>query len=315
MDTNKSLPWSVSSSINKHLNPEKFPRSLGAVALGKVGDEDTTWLIHDTGEEYFITRVERGGSVSSVKKHKSHPLQMEGSYQHPLKFKVHMDARALSPRKGDIIEWLQRLCERAPRVLAAPKGLVVGDVIFTGDKSLIRSATRSPWSHAALYIGKGTVAEAMLGSGGRVRNARRLWKGGGVFRSSAEALLKRNHVAVLRHPEWALLSEDEFGAYSALGWHEGYSVVSALRSLLSKSGLVRPKPKGVFCSQFVLEVYYKLGLEQLEHRVRDPYSVTPGDLFTLLKEIGFEAALMRLDARGQVQLSRAQDGLRKSEEA
>lgn len=305
MGTHKSLPWNVSSPINEHLDPENFPPPLGAVALGKVDEEDTTWLIHDTGEEYCITRVERGGRVSSIKKHESHPLQMEGSYQHPLKFKVHMDARPLSPRMGDIIAWLQQLCAKEPRDSAVPKDLVVGDVIFTGDKSSIRSATRSPWSHAALYIGKGIVAEAMLGVGGRSRIARRLWKGGGVYRSPAKPLLEKSHVAVLRHPDWALLSEDELSAYSALGWHERYSILSALRSLLSKSGLVRAKPKGVFCSQYVLEVYYKLGLEQLGHQVRDPYSVTPGELFALLKDLGFEAILMRLDAKGRNQLSGA----------
>ena len=288
MKTDEKLPWKVSDSISSYLDIDSFPVPLGAVALGANGEEDTTWLIHQQTTKYCISKIERGGVVSSVEEHVSHPLALEGQYHHPLAFGVHMDATALYPKVSFVIDWLSRLCDREPNTPFKTDELAVGDVIFTGDKWAVRALDRSPWSHAALYVGSGYVAEAMLRVGTRAKSAHRLWNRGGVYRTSAHHFLEKGPLAVLRHPNWQLLSSEKFQTYSSLGWSDPYSIPSAARSLLSKWRLSRPGRDGVFCSHFVLAVYYRLGIPELTKLRVDPRSLTPGDLFKLLQDIGFQ---------------------------
>jgi hypothetical protein len=292
------LPWEVSDSIRLYLEPTIFPPPIGGLALGEAGNEDTTWIIHhDIDKEYRITQVERGGIITSIDKHESHPLEGEGIYNHPLKYKVHMDAKCLSPNTENIRNWLRGLCNREPHEPTVHNELVVGDVIFTGDNTLIRRASKSAWSHASIYIGNNIVGEALMSfSGEKNTISRPLDKGSGIYRSLSKPVLEKNHVAVLRHPYWKLLSEEQIGSYSVLGWsHKKYSISSALRSWLYKHIPIKIKHKGVFCSQYVLDTYYQLGLEVLKTKIQDSYTITPDDLFHLLQEIGFERIILRLD--------------------
>lgn len=288
----KELPWQVGSSMRDFLSPEVFAAPLEALALGKKGCEDTTWLIHMENSHYFITRVNRGGIVASVEKYDTHPLQVEGSKQHPLTFKIHRDATALIPMKSQIIDWIKGLCDQHPNEMVPPE-FAVGDVVFTADTKIILNTTNSQWSHAGVYIGNETVAEAMAPIGDRLKVASRLGPRNGVYYTPLSAFSGKRKLAVLRHPFWDLLSQADFEEKSALGWNMPYSIREAIRSAICKMLGVAKKPAGIFCSQYVLEVYYRLGLEALSHDKRDPYSVHPGELFNLLKSIGFTEVIMR----------------------
>ncbi len=282
----KTIPWNASKSISPFLDYEVFPDPIGCMVLKRDKEIDTLWLIHSTEKAYCITKVGSGGDISRMDTHDNHPLQIEGRYNHPLKFKIHMDAYATSPIKRSVINLLKSLCDRSKKLNIEPSGLMIGDVIFTGNSHFIRTVTKSNWSHASLYIGGNQVAETTKSKGKTI--GERLDKRSDIYRTPAEPILKNKTLSVLRHPDWELLSEDKFSMYSALGYSKKYSLVSAARSFLSKCGLVKVKSNGVFCSQYVLDVYYKLGLSELEHKTVDPYTVTPRDLYELLLNIGFE---------------------------
>ncbi|MEP4680011.1 MAG: hypothetical protein ABJZ99_18920 [Lentilitoribacter sp.] len=221
-----ALPWSIGESIESFLDFNRFLDVHMALSLGNMESEGTTWLIHLIGGKCYITTIIPGGLIEGISIFDEIPRQLEGMRQCPLKFGIHMDATALAPLRSSVINWLERLCRRP--FLGEPEqiGLVVGDVLFTGDNAAIKKITKSDWSHAALYIGDGTVAEVVKTP--RFRNdydAQPIFDSD-VYLISADLLLKSSNVSILRHPSWNLLSANKLGLSAQMGWSKKYSVPS-----------------------------------------------------------------------------------------
>ena len=174
--------------------------------------------------------------------------------------------------------------------LVSEKALRAGDIILSAASGInsvgIRAITLSPVSHAALYVGKGQVIEA-VGSGVRQR-------------SIQEFIAEEATIAAFRHPkldgvQTALIQK--FAAqhvgtkYNTAGivLQAPFTLERKLCELPIMPALVRdacirgvaaialgPVPHDqFFCSQFILEAYKAAGLPLTD---ADSRLVTPGDL-------------------------------------
>ncbi len=174
--------------------------------------------------------------------------------------------------------------------LVSEKALRAGDIILSAANGInsagIRAITLSPVSHAALYVGKGQVIEA-IGSGVRQR-------------SIQEFIAEEATIAAFRHPKLdgvqaALIqkfAEKHVGTkYNTAGivLQAPFTLERKLCELPIMPALVRdacirgiaaiqlgPVPNDqFFCSQFIIEAYKTAGLPLTD---ADPRLVTPGDL-------------------------------------
>jgi cell wall-associated NlpC family hydrolase len=116
-----------------------------------------------------------------------------------------------------------------------------------GVSGIIRVGTESLVSHAALYIGKGEVIEAI---------------GKGVTRHDLTAALAEDVLAVAyRSPAMTRAIADGVVHYAVLQVGLSYSVAGAVLStdkILCR--LLAPRPASFFCSQLVFESYRRGGL-------------------------------------------------------
>jgi hypothetical protein len=174
--------------------------------------------------------------------------------------------------------------------LVNEKALQAGDIILSAANGInsagIRAITLSPVSHAALYVGKGQIIEAV---GGGVRQ-----------RSVQEFMAEEATIVAFRHPKLdgvqaALIqkfAEKHVGTkYNTAGivLQAPFTLERKLCELpilpaLARDACIRgvaaiqlgPVPNDqFFCSQFVLEAYKAAGLPLTD---ADPRLVTPGDL-------------------------------------
>jgi uncharacterized protein YycO len=174
--------------------------------------------------------------------------------------------------------------------LIAPRVLQTGDILLSATNGInsagIRAITLSPVSHAALYVGKGQIIEA-VGEGVRQRSVQNF-------------ITEEATIVAFRHPnldgvQAALIqkfSEKHVGTkYNTAGivLQAPFTLQRKFCELPIMPALVRdacirgvaaiqlgPVPNDqFFCSQFVLEAYKAAGLPLTD---ADPRLVSPGDL-------------------------------------
>ncbi len=175
--------------------------------------------------------------------------------------------------------------------LVSEKALQAGDIILSAANGInsagIRAITLSPVSHAALYVGKGQVIEAVGGQGVRQRSVQ-------------EFIAEEATIAAFRHPKLDGVQTALIQKFAAQHVGTKYNtagiVLQAPFTLQRKfcelpvmPALVRdacirgvaaialgPVPNDqFFCSQFILEAYKAAGLPLTD---ADSRLVTPGDL-------------------------------------
>jgi hypothetical protein len=169
-----------------------------------------------------------------------------------------------------VTKWLHRtrlkfLVRRAYYMLD-PERLMSGDVILSTQKGavslLIRIGTRSPFSHASIYLGGGLYAEA-VGLGVRVRPVATMIKNRmKVLRLAANS--SRDPVAT------ALKASESVNNYI----HAPYWVTGAMLAIYRTTVLERRHR--LFCSQLVAQAYEDAGLRIVPSL--DPTKVTPASL-------------------------------------
>jgi hypothetical protein len=144
--------------------------------------------------------------------------------------------------------------------------LLPGDVIFSTERAaesfLIRLGTRSPYSHAAIYLGHAQYAEA-VGLGVRVR--------------AVSTIV--NEIVRVSRLRWDLgidsadiahRAADRVNAYlHSPNWTQG-AILSVFRRAKVK------ERRGLFCSHLVAKVYSDSGIDVLDGY--EPLKVTPGRL-------------------------------------
>lgn len=190
--------------------------------------------------------------------------------------------------------------EERPYVLC-PTQLAIGDVILsTQPKGLrnlgswvIRTVTDSKFSHAAIHVGGGFLAEAVYPEGVRLAHARRF-----IFPNP-------NQVCILRHNAEEHVLHEVAGHAKSLVFRP-YSIKKALVSLLP--ALSRDE-NGRFCSELVAESFSSAGVNLKMNLIR-PDKITPAylqrcDDFSDVTEVatralqtkGIERALKSLQER------------------
>jgi len=174
--------------------------------------------------------------------------------------------------------------------LIAADALRPGDIILTAENGLnsvgIRLITLSPVSHAAVYMGRQQIAEA-VGSGIRIR-------------SVDEMLADEATVVAFRHPDITAEEAARINTFAASQEGKKYNYVGvmlqapfALERRMCELPLVPSMVRdfcirGIaavqlglgrndqfFCSQFILEAYRSAGLPLTD---ADPRLINPGDL-------------------------------------
>jgi hypothetical protein len=197
------------------------------------------------------------------------------------------DTEAAGKRLAMQRQWLQP--RNGGRLVEAAE-LQPGDIMLSAAASVpslgIRLLTLAPVSHAALYVGKGQVAEA-VGSGVRLR--------------SVEAVIDEEVViVVLRHPGVDPARQEKMRAFALASVGSRYDHVGvvlqapvALQRRLCELPLVpstvrdycirgvaaihlgAARNDGFFCSQFVLEAYKRADLPLTS---ADPRWLSPSDI-------------------------------------
>jgi uncharacterized protein YycO len=146
-----------------------------------------------------------------------------------------------------------------------------GDVIFSTERAAesfaIRTATGSPYSHAAIYLGHAQYAEA-VGLGVRVRAVSTI-----VKERVKVIRLKRN--AVPDAQTVAARAADKVNIYL----HSPYWTKGAILSIFRDAQV--EERRSLFCSHLVAKVYADVGVEVIDGY--EPLKVTPGDLANSIK--------------------------------
>lgn len=135
-----------------------------------------------------------------------------------------------------------------------PYSLEPGDIILTRSKHtlpsfIIRLFTLSKYSHAAIYVGRGVIVEAVF-SGVRTQNIHR-WSEG-----------LENNCAVLRHPNKiaakraAQICETYHGAMYSIS----DAILSGLSAYFFITFPIRIKNTKMFCSRMVAEAFSNSGI-------------------------------------------------------
>jgi uncharacterized protein YycO len=145
-----------------------------------------------------------------------------------------------------------------------PNQLRVGDIILSTTSAyeswLIRKATKSNFSHAALYVGGGYVIEAV---------------GGGVRRIHVRALRTHQRIGVFRPAQMSLHQLEAVSLVARSLLYRPYSIRGALST---KMRLFRDKNSpALFCSQLVAESFATEGFAFDVDRL--PADFTPEDIF------------------------------------
>jgi hypothetical protein len=174
--------------------------------------------------------------------------------------------------------------------LIGSESLEPGDIILTAENGInsvgIRLITLSPVSHAAVYVGRGQISEAV---------------GSGIRRRSVESLVEDEATIVaFRHPDITAEQARAIDAFAKSKEGQKYNFVGvmlqapfAVERRMCEVPLVPSMVRdfcirGIaavqlglgrndqfFCSQFILEAYRSAGLPLTD---ADPRLINPGDL-------------------------------------
>jgi hypothetical protein len=158
-----------------------------------------------------------------------------------------------------------------------------GDLIFSTDpagfaSSVIRLATRGPYSHVALNVNRGIVIEA-TGEGVRVRDASRIF-----FSSQKCVAVKRSRLTKQQLRSVVL-------AVATHGFAD-YDFPGAITAIIPTPRRPKRRVTKVFCSQLVARAYAAAGFHLVG---KNPDRTTPNDLFksSWLDELPKERLLKR----------------------
>ncbi|WP_131326254.1 hypothetical protein [Comamonas thiooxydans] len=138
-----------------------------------------------------------------------------------------------------------------------------------GGQRALRPLNEAKFTHVAIVIDPGKIAEAMPGDGVRLRE----WK-----KSEGSSTYDLNSCVVARHPDLVYLATDPAPLLDRVQFY--YSQKYKLTSLSSK---VVHDQAGIVCSQFVALVLQDLGLPAL---VSNPMRALPSDIDRSTQEKG-----------------------------
>jgi cell wall-associated NlpC family hydrolase len=203
---------------------------------------------------------------------------------------THID---MTPEPGQPVVQVQQRLLLSPvnggRMISA-NDLRPGDIVLSSTRGLvsmgIRTITLSPVSHAALYLGDGTFAEA-VGSGVRTRDTQAFIDGESTIVAFRHPGVTEGHTAALRE-----FARQHVGTqYNVAGvvlqapftLQRQYCELPLLPSLvrdacirgLAVINLGAVRNDRFFCSQFVLEAYRHANLPLTD---ADPRLISPADL-------------------------------------
>lgn len=171
-----------------------------------------------------------------------------------------------------------------------------GDIILTADNGItstgIRLFTLAPVSHAALYIGKRQVAEA-VNSGVRIRDIEEVMRDESVIVAFRHPQITPPHAARIR--EFALAQVGRHYNHLGVMLHAPFSIERRVCELPLVPEAVRDMCiRGIatiqlgiasndrfFCSQLVLEAYREAGLPVTD---ADPRWLSPSDILHMRED-------------------------------
>lgn len=181
--------------------------------------------------------------------------------------------------------------------------LEVGDILFCNSDTLtskgIRMVTNSKYSHIAIYLGDGKISHSTKK---------------GVITESLDSLInKSNYIAITRHLDaWSLRRKEELKFFAEEMQNIKYNynfmsffkakyneikheknITKKLDTYFENPFKTREIPESVFCSQYVLECLYRVGLIDDSFVVAyDPCTISPKDMINYIP-IGFHVGYIK----------------------